>query len=154
MTEAHTSDRDVFIAHASEEKTAFVRPLAEKLRQLGLRVWYDEFEIKPGDSLVGSIDRGLAASRSGVMVLSKAFFAKAWPDYERRGLTVQELAQRVLREDQIPTEERGEVFELALLASIGALEDHGKELRFTTVERIRDVWAALLLDMKPFLEDA
>lgn len=50
---------DVFISHASEDKELLVRELAIALRNLGLRVWYDEFTLKPGDSLYESIDRGL-----------------------------------------------------------------------------------------------
>ena len=52
----------------------------------GLRVWYDEFELRIGDSLRRKIDRGLARSRFGVVVLSKAFFGKGWPNYELDGL--------------------------------------------------------------------
>jgi hypothetical protein len=84
---------DVFIAHASEDKDAFVRPLAERLKQLGVDVWYDEFSLRPGDSLVGAIDRGLAQSRFGVVVLSSHFLRKAWPEYERRGLTAKEIGR-------------------------------------------------------------
>lgn len=51
---------DAFICHASEDKESFVRPLAKELRKKGLRVWYDEFTLKLGDSLRRSIDRGLA----------------------------------------------------------------------------------------------
>lgn len=61
---------DVFISHATEDKTEVVRPLAEVLRRLGLRVWYDEYELKLGDSLRRKIDHGLVTSRFGVVVLS------------------------------------------------------------------------------------
>jgi TIR domain len=53
---------DVFISHASEDKEDFVRPLAESLSRSGLRVWYDEFTLKVGDSLRRSIDYGLDRS--------------------------------------------------------------------------------------------
>ena len=36
---------DVFICHASEDKTEVVRPLATALHDAGLSVWYDEFEL-------------------------------------------------------------------------------------------------------------
>ena len=65
---------DVFISHTSEDKTDVVRPLATALRDAGLSVWYDEFELKIGDSLRRKIDKGLANSRFGVVVLSRAFF--------------------------------------------------------------------------------
>lgn len=82
---------DVFISHASEDKESFVRPLAERLRTEYLEVWYDEFSLRLGDSLRQSIDRGLARSRYGVVVLSPAFLAKKWPQRELNGLTAREM---------------------------------------------------------------
>jgi len=61
---------DLSIAHAGEDKDAFVRPLAGQLEQLGARVWYDEFQLKPGDSLLATIDRELADSAFGLLVIS------------------------------------------------------------------------------------
>ncbi len=82
---------DAFISHASEDKVGFVEPLAKALTKLGFRVWYDEFELTVGDSLRESIDRGLATSLYGIVVLSKAFFAKNWPKYELNGLVAREI---------------------------------------------------------------
>src|ERR1044072_4901014 len=81
---------DVFICHASEDK-GFVRPLTIALRKLGVRVWFDEFEIEIGDSLSKKIDKGLIASRFGVVVLSPDFLEKAWTNYEFRGLISKEM---------------------------------------------------------------
>ena len=53
---------DVFIAHVSADK-GFVRKLANGLVKQGIKVWYDEFTLKLGDSLRRSIDYGLANSR-------------------------------------------------------------------------------------------
>jgi len=39
---------DVFLSHSAKDKAA-VRPLAERLRKDGLRVWFDEWVLKPGD---------------------------------------------------------------------------------------------------------
>lgn len=81
---------DVFISHASEDKDEVVRPLAQALRDGGLSVWYDEIELKIGNSLRQSIDKGISASRFGIVVLSKAFFDKGrsegWTSYELDGL--------------------------------------------------------------------
>ncbi len=85
---------DVFICHASEDKEAFVRPLSLALREAGLRVWYDEITLSLGDSLLRSIDRGLARSRYGIVVLSPSFFAKDWPQRELDGLVSQEVNGR------------------------------------------------------------
>lgn len=85
---------DFFISHASEDKDGFVRDLAEALRAKGARVWYDEFSLKIGDSLRRNIDRGLAASRFGVVVVSEAFFRKEWPNRELDGLVALETQGR------------------------------------------------------------
>jgi len=77
---------DVFISHASEDKAEVVRPLAMALQAVGLRVWYDEFELRIGDSLRRKIDSGLSRSRFGVVVLSRAFLGKGWTNYELDGL--------------------------------------------------------------------
>ena len=84
------STHDAFISHASEDKDDLVRPLAEHLIGMGFAVWYDEFQLTVGDSLRRSIDRGLAGSRFGIVVLSPSFFAKNWPQYELDGLVAKE----------------------------------------------------------------
>ena len=84
--EEETKPYDVFISHASEDKDEVVRPLAHALQDAGLTVWYDEFELRIGDSLRRKIDRGVANSRFGVVVLSRDFFRKGWPNYELDGL--------------------------------------------------------------------
>ena len=84
-------DWDVFISHAWEDKEDIARPLAEALRRKGLRVWYDEFTLRVGDSLRRSIDHGLANSRYGVVILSPNFFAKEWPQKELDGLAAREV---------------------------------------------------------------
>lgn len=87
---------DVFISHASEDKDAIAMPLAEALRAKGLRVWYDDFALKMGDSLRQSIDRGLAHSRFGVVILSGYFFQKHWPQQELNGLVTREDSGKVI----------------------------------------------------------
>lgn len=84
---------DLFISHASEDKDAFVRPLAVALQSLGVSVWYDEFSLQLGDSLSRSIDRGLAASLYGLVVVSPAFICKKWTEYELRGLVSREITE-------------------------------------------------------------
>ncbi|MEN6622559.1 MAG: toll/interleukin-1 receptor domain-containing protein [Smithella sp.] len=82
---------DAFISHASEDKAKVVRPLAKSLKRMGLKVWYDEFELKVGDSLRQSIDEGLSKSHYGIIILSKSFFEKNWPQYELNGLVSKEI---------------------------------------------------------------
>lgn len=82
---------DVFIAHASEDKETVARPLAQALLSLGWAVWLDELELTIGDSLSRRIDSALARSRFGIVILSQAFFAKAWPQRELAGLAAREI---------------------------------------------------------------
>lgn len=91
-TDALPREYDVFISHASEDKDAVVRPLAHALSGGGLKVWYDEFELRIGDSLRRKIDNGLAHSRFGVVVLSRSFFAKGWTNYELDGLVTRTIS--------------------------------------------------------------
>ena len=88
-----TKLHDVFICHASEDKDGFVRALAEALISHHFAVWYDEFALDVGDSLREAIDRGLATSRYGIVVLSPSFFRKRWPKRELNGLVAREMAE-------------------------------------------------------------
>jgi hypothetical protein len=82
---------DIFISHASEDKPSVVEPLANELKYVhGLRVWYDRWTLKVGDSLRQKIDEGLVSSQYGVVILSQDFFAKEWPQRELDGLFMRE----------------------------------------------------------------
>ena len=85
---------DVFISHAAEDKDSIVRPLAHALQNQGLVIWYDEFEMRIGDSLRRKIDEGIVRSRFGIVVLSHDFFAKQWPQYELDGLVTMAVTGR------------------------------------------------------------
>jgi hypothetical protein len=82
---------DVFISHSSEDKESFVRPLAEELKKLEVAVWYDDFELKIGDSLREKIDFGLSNSKFGIVVLSNSFFKRKWTKYELNGFISREM---------------------------------------------------------------
>ena len=51
---------DVFLSHRAKDK-AVVRPLAERLRKDGVKGWFDEWVLKPGDSIPAKIEDGLEA---------------------------------------------------------------------------------------------
>jgi hypothetical protein len=82
---------DVFISHAWEDKESFARPLAQGLADFGLKVWFDECTLTVGDSLRRSIDQGLARSRFGIVVISRNFLQKEWPQKELDGLVAREV---------------------------------------------------------------
>ena len=88
---------DVFISHASEDKDDVVRPLAISLREKGIKVWYDEIELKIGDSLRRKIDEGLSKSKFGIVVISRYFIQKGWTNYELDGLITKAISgQQIL----------------------------------------------------------
>lgn len=88
---------DVFISHASEDKEEVVRPLANALKDKGVKVWYDEFELRMGDSLRQKIDQGLSKSRFGIVVISRSFVMKGWTNYELDGLMTKAISgQQIL----------------------------------------------------------
>jgi hypothetical protein len=84
--------RDVFVSHATEDKEAIARPLAVELRDRGRSVWFDEYELKLGDSLREKVDEGLGHSRIAVVILSPSFFAKRWTQWELSGLVSRLMA--------------------------------------------------------------
>ena len=72
---------DIFLSYAREDRVEALE-LAQQLRVEGLDAWHDELLVHLGDPLRRSIDRGLADSRYGVVLLSHAFFEKRWPQRE------------------------------------------------------------------------
>ena len=72
---------DVFLSHSAKDK-AVVRPLAERLRHDGLKVWFDEWVLKPGDSIPAKIEEGLEQSRVLVLCLSAQAFGSDWAQWE------------------------------------------------------------------------
>lgn len=84
---------DLFVSHASEDKDDIVKPLVEELESYGLSVWYDEFELKIGDSLSESIDKGIIHSKNGLIIVSNSFLNKNWTDYELRSFIMKEIEQ-------------------------------------------------------------
>lgn len=88
--------KKLFISHASEDKDAFVRPLAETLT-IDFDVWYDEYQLVVGASLLEEISKGLATCDYGIVVLSKSFFSKKWPQNELNGLfSLEEKDKKVI----------------------------------------------------------
>jgi hypothetical protein len=72
---------DVFLSHSSKDK-AVVHALAERLRSDGLRVWFDEWEIRPGDSIPSKIEEGLEHSRVLILYMSAHAFGSDWAQLE------------------------------------------------------------------------
>jgi TIR domain len=85
----------LFISHASEDKEAFVRRLANGLKKNpNFEVWYDEYSLRLGDSLSQSITKGLGSCDYGIVVLSPDFFSKKWPANEFGAMLSLETKER------------------------------------------------------------
>lgn len=133
---------DVFISHASEDKDDVVRPLAQALQAAGLGVWYDEFELRIGDSLRKKIDKGLGASRFGIVVLSKPFFGKGWTNYELDGLVT-----RAVSGDQIILPIWHNVSKSEVMSYSSSLADKvARNTAMHTVQEIADEIVELIRD--------
>jgi len=60
-----------------------VQRLAERLRQAGLRVWFDDWNIRSGEIIALKVDEGLEQSRVLLLCISAAALASRWVALER-----------------------------------------------------------------------
>ena len=74
--------KDVFICHASEDKSDIIKPLVTAFKRESISYWYDKAEIKWGDSIIEKVNDGLRISRYVIVVISKSFLSKNWPKRE------------------------------------------------------------------------
>lgn len=74
--------KDVFICHASEDKRTFIEPLIEEFSSEDISCWYDNAEIKWGDSIVKKVNHGLSSSRFVLVAISMNSIRKHWPNAE------------------------------------------------------------------------
>jgi hypothetical protein len=73
---------DAFLSHNSRDKKR-VREIAKRLRNKGLKIWFDEWEIKPSMDILIAVEKGLAESRTFVLCMSAAAFNSEWVTLER-----------------------------------------------------------------------
>lgn len=132
-----SKEYDFFISHASEDKNEIVRELADALICNGFKVWYDEFELKIGDSLRKSIDLGLVKSKYGLVIISPNFIKKNWTEYELNGMVAKEMeGHKVIlpiwhkvSKDEVLKYSPSLVDKLALNTAIHTIDDILKELK-------------------------
>jgi tetratricopeptide (TPR) repeat protein len=73
--------RDAFISYGRVD-AEWVRILAENLRQAGIKLSFDEWEIGPGDNLVHKLDQAILTSRNGILVVSPDSLSRPWVQQE------------------------------------------------------------------------
>ena len=83
----------VFISHSSSDKP-FVRKLIKDLSQKNTAVWFDERELKVGDSIVAGISEGLKDTDYFIVVLSRASAASQWVKAELNSALMQQISQK------------------------------------------------------------
>ena len=86
----------VFVSHTSKDKP-FVEQFAWDLRQFGIDVWYDEWEIAVGDSIVEKVFAGLDASDTLIVVLSPASVTSRWVNEELSVALMRRLSEANIR---------------------------------------------------------
>lgn len=64
--------RDVFLCHAWDDRQTTARELNDLLEARGVRVWFSEKDISLGEPFMRSIDKGLANSRVGIVLVTPA----------------------------------------------------------------------------------
>ena len=72
---------DVFLSHGTPDKP-WVGRLRDELETLGLRVFLDESELKPGDNWTLALSDGLLRSRCLALVLTRETLARPWVEHE------------------------------------------------------------------------
>jgi hypothetical protein len=83
----------IFLSHSSKDKD-FVRRLANDLNSKNIPVWFDEWELKVGDSLNRKISDGIKESAWLAIILSNNSVTSQWVEKELNAALAQELEQK------------------------------------------------------------
>ena len=59
----------IFISHSSADRD-WARAFAKSMLEIGANIWFDEFNIKPGDSISELIEIGLRKSSTVVLLVT------------------------------------------------------------------------------------
>lgn len=68
--------RDVFLCHAWDDRKGSAKELCDLLVSRGVSVWFSENDIALGEPFMRAIDKGLAKSRVGVVLVTPAMLQK------------------------------------------------------------------------------
>lgn len=86
----------VFLSHHSGDKD-YVRRLAAAMTVTGATLWFDEWMIRPGDSIPAAIDQGLTTFDTFVLIWSEAASKSRWVESEMQSAIMRWTADESLR---------------------------------------------------------
>ena len=90
--------RDVFLCHAWDDRGGAAKELHDLLESRGVSVWFSEKDVALGTSLLREIDKGLAKSRVGIVLVTPALLRRV----QREGIADKELSALLARDLLVP----------------------------------------------------
>src|SRR6185295_12124917 len=90
--------RQIFLCHAWDDRQGAAKQLYDLLVARGVSVWFSENDISLGEPFLRAIDKGLAKSRIGIVLVTPALL-KTLP---RAGTADKELSVLLARDQLIP----------------------------------------------------
>lgn len=90
--------RDVFLCHAWDDRKAAAKELHDLLESLGVSVWFSEKDVLLGTTLLREIDKGLAKSRVGIVLVTPALLRRLAGE----GIADKELSALLARDLLVP----------------------------------------------------
>lgn len=90
--------RDVFLCHAWDDRKESAKELHDLLDSKGVSVWFSEKDVLLGTSLLREIDKGLAKSRVGIVLVTPAFISRV----KAEGIADKELSALLARDLLVP----------------------------------------------------
>ena len=90
--------RDVFLCHAWDDRKDAAKELHDLLESKGVSVWFSEKDVALGSSLLREIDKGLAKSRVGIVLVTPSFLKRI----KGEGIADKELSALLARDLLVP----------------------------------------------------
>lgn len=90
--------RDVFLCHAWDDRKDAAKELHDLLETKGVSVWFSEKDVLLGSSLLREIDKGLAKSRVGIVLVTPSFLKRV----KNEGIADKELSALLARDLLVP----------------------------------------------------
>ncbi len=90
--------RDVFLCHAWDDRGGAAKELHDLLESSGVSVWFSEKDVALGTSLLREIDKGLAKSRVGIVLVTPALLRRL----REEGIADKELSVLLARDLLVP----------------------------------------------------